>query len=83
MVIFKDILHLLSIFIIYGIAGRMDYEEAVRLEQIRMEWERLYADCPAMRPEGTDTQVRIADQDFAAPSESHRESRVPCFWPEP
>jgi len=83
MTTFKDVLFLLAIFIIYGIAGRMDYEDAVRLEQIRMEWERRYADCTAMRPDETDTQVWIANQGFAAPSESHRESRVPCFWPEP
>ena len=40
---FKDVLCLLAIFIAYGIVGRLDYEDAVRLEQIRQE--RRHADC--------------------------------------
>jgi hypothetical protein len=34
---FKDVLCLLAIFVLYGIAGRLDYEDAVELEQIRQE----------------------------------------------
>ena len=34
MTAFKDVLGLLAIFIAYGIVGRLDYEDAVRLEQI-------------------------------------------------
>ena len=34
MTTFKDVLCLMAIFIAYGIVGRLDYEDAVRLEQI-------------------------------------------------
>lgn len=44
----KDVLCLLAIFAIYGIVGRLDYEDAVRLEQIRRE--RLHAACLAGTP---------------------------------
>jgi hypothetical protein len=44
MTTFKDVLCLLAIFVAYGIVGRLDYEDAVGLEQIRQE--RLHADLP-------------------------------------
>ena len=52
MTTFKNVLCLLAIFIAYGITGRLDYEDAVRLEQIRQE--RRHAGCltastPAVR----------------------------------
>ena len=34
MITFKDVLCLLAIFVAYGIVGRLDYEDAVGLEQI-------------------------------------------------
>lgn len=37
MTAFKDVLCLMAIFIAYGIAGRLDYEDAVLLEQITQE----------------------------------------------
>ena len=40
---FKDALCLLSIFIAYGVTGRLDYEDAILLEQIQQE--RRHADC--------------------------------------
>lgn len=39
----KDALCLLAIFVPYGITGRLDYEDAVMLEQIHQE--RLRAAC--------------------------------------
>jgi hypothetical protein len=43
MTIFKVVLRLLAIFVAYGVVGRLDYEDALRLEQIRQE--RRDADC--------------------------------------
>ena len=43
MTTFKNVLCLLAIFIAYGITGHLDYEDAVRLEQIRQE--RRHAAC--------------------------------------
>ena len=45
---FKDVLCLLSIFIAYGVTGRLDYEDAVQLEQMRQE--RRNADCLLTTP---------------------------------
>ena len=56
---FKDVLCLLAIFVLYGIAGRLDYEDAVGLEQIRQE--RLHAACL------TDPLARINDQRLDPP----------------
>ncbi|TXT31872.1 MAG: hypothetical protein FD131_795 [Rhodocyclaceae bacterium] len=57
---FKDVLCLLAIFILYGIAGRLDYEDAVGLEQIRQE--RLPAACLTDPPAGHEAQARINEQ---------------------
>lgn len=48
MTTFKDVLCLLSIFIAYGVTGRLDYEDAVQLEQ--MQQERRNADCLLTTP---------------------------------
>ena len=48
MTVFKDVLCLVAIFIAYGIVGRLDYEDAVLLEQIAQE--RRYAECLASMP---------------------------------
>ena len=63
---FKDVLCLLAIFALYGIAGRLDYEDAVGLEQIRQE--RLRATCLTDLPAGHDTLARINDQGLDPPS---------------
>ena len=63
---FKDVLCLLMIFIIYGIAGRLDYEDAVGLEQIRQE--RLHAACQNDLPAGHDALARVDDQRLHPPS---------------
>lgn len=64
---FKDVLCLLAIFIAYGIAGRMDYEDAVRLEQIRQE--RRDADwLTASNPVDRETPTRIDDGSLGPPS---------------
>lgn len=48
MTAFKDVLCLMAIFIAYGIAGRLDYEDAVLLEQITQE--RQHAECLTSMP---------------------------------
>ena len=48
MTAFKDVLCLLAIFIAYGIVGRLDYEDAVLLEQITQE--RQHAECLTSMP---------------------------------
>lgn len=63
---FKDVLCLLAIFVLYGIAGRLDYEDAVGLEQIRQE--RLHAVCLMDPPAGHDALARINDQRLDPPS---------------
>jgi hypothetical protein len=62
---FKDVLCLLAIFVLYGIAGRLDYEDAVELEQISQE--RLHADCLMDPPARHDAFARINDQRPDAP----------------
>lgn len=57
---FKDVLCLLAIFVLYGIAGRLDYEDTVGLEQIRQE--RLHAACLMDPPADHDALARINDQ---------------------
>ena len=44
MITLKDCLCLLAIFVAYGLVGRLDYDDAIRLEQIRQE--RARAQCP-------------------------------------
>ena len=43
MITVKDGLCLLAIFVAYGLVGRLDYDEALRLEKLRQE--RARADC--------------------------------------
>jgi hypothetical protein len=62
MTTFKDVLCLLAIFVAYGIVGRLDYEDAVRLEQTRRE--RLHADCLTATPADCEALARINDQPF-------------------
>ena len=61
MTAFKDVLCLMAIFIAYGIAGRLDYEDAVRLEQITQE--RQHAECLTSMP-----PVRVPAQPISNPS---------------
>jgi len=61
----KDVLCLLAIFILYGIAGRFDYEDAVGLEQIRQE--RLHAACLMDPLAGHEALARINDQRLDPP----------------
>ena len=44
----KDVLCLLAILIAYGIAGRMDYDDAVMLEEAQQA--AALADCPTAKP---------------------------------
>lgn len=60
MTTFKDVLCVLAIFIAYSIAGRLDYQDAVRLEQIRQE--RLHAECLTATP--ADSKALINDLPF-------------------
>ncbi len=44
---FKDILCLLAIFVAYGITGRMDYDDAVMLEESqRAQQQSIKLGCP-------------------------------------
>ena len=58
----KDVLCLMAIFVAYGIVGRLDYEDAVRMEQIRRE--RLHADCLTATPTDREALARINDLPF-------------------
>lgn len=64
---FKDVFCLLVIFLLYGIAGRLDYEDAVGLEQIRQD--RLHAACLTDLPVGHDVSTRINNQRLDPPSQ--------------
>ena len=71
MTAFKDVLCLMAIFIAYGIAGRLDYEDAVRLEQITRE--RQHAEClTAMPPVREPAKpIRIPSSDSPNPGAEH------------
>ena len=63
MTTFKNVLCLLAIFIAYGITGHLDYEDAVRLEQIRQE--RRHAGClTASTPVVREPASQINDLSF-------------------
>ena len=57
---FNSVLCLLAILIAYGVAGRMDYDDAVMLEQARQA-EVLAADvaCAAMAAAGDETRPGV------------------------
>ena len=61
MITFKDVLCLLAIFAAYGMVGRLDYEDAVGLEQLIKE--RHHADCLMTTPADRDL-ARINDLPF-------------------
>lgn len=81
MITLKDILCLLVILVAYMIAGRMDYEDAVVLEQILEERDRLVVNCPAVVPDGISAKGRTADGRLFPTSQS--EPHELCFRPEP
>lgn len=62
MTTFKDVLCLLAIFVVYGIVGRLDYEDAVGLEQIIKE--RHHADCRVTFQADGQAPARINDLPF-------------------
>lgn len=78
---FKDILRLLVIFVAYGITGRMDYEDAVALEQVVEERDRLVAECPAIRPE--ELPAEDGNTEGRLVPVSRTEAAEPCRWAEP
>jgi len=78
---FKDLLRLLVIFVAYGITGRMDYEDAVALEQVVAERNRLVAECPAIAPTATHTGDGNAEGHLLPIRRT--EPSEPCSWPEP
>ncbi|UCV17859.1 hypothetical protein [Ferribacterium limneticum] len=65
---FKDVLCLLAIFVLYGIAGRLDYEDAVGLQQTHQD--QLRAACLRDLPESHDAQAQIDDQRLDPPDKS-------------
>ncbi|NTV70032.1 MAG: hypothetical protein HGA71_07805 [Azonexaceae bacterium] len=62
---FKDALCLLAIFVLYGITGCLDYDDAVILEQIHQE--RTRAACLTDLPAGPNAPSRIDDQHLDSP----------------
>ncbi len=78
---FKDLLRLLAIFVAYGIAGRMDYEDAVALEQIVEERNRLVAECPAFTPE--EHSARDWNAEGPLVPVSGTDPAEPCSWRTP
>lgn len=75
---FKDLLRLLVIFVAYGVTGRMDYEDAVALEQVVEERDRLVAECPAIAPEEHSTRDWNAEGHLVPVSRT--DPAEPCHW---
>ena len=65
MTVLKDVLCLLAIFVAYGITGRLDYEDALRTEQIRQE--RQHADHLPVSPPSTRQALAQIDKPFVDP----------------
>ncbi len=78
---FKDLLRLLAIFVAYGIAGRMDYEDAVALEQIVEERDRLVAECPAVTQE--EHSAGDWNTEWPLVPVSRTDPAEPCSWRAP
>ena len=80
MTTFKDVLCLLSIFIAYGVTGRLDYEDAVQLEQMRQE--RRNADClltsSEEREAGTNVDGYSSDKSTVRHAKTLPEDGSPC-----
>lgn len=79
---FKDALCLLAIFVLYGVTGRLDYEDAVMLEQIHQEW--LQAGCLKDMPAGHDALSRRIDEQHLDPPDMTMEQGLsaddqPCL----
>ena len=74
MITFKDVLCLLAIFVAYGIVGRLDYEDAVGLEQIIKE--RHHADCLMTTPADREALAQINDLPFD-PSNRRNDAGAP------
>ena len=77
----KDALCLLSIFIAYGVTGRLDYEDAVQLEQIRQD--RRNADCLQTFPSEDREALTIidghsVDSPYRRPDEASSEDGNAC-----
>ncbi|WP_407277578.1 hypothetical protein U5817_13000 [Aromatoleum evansii] len=73
MTAFKDVLCLLAIFIAYGIVGRLDYEDAVRLEQITQE--RQHAECLTAMPPVREPAKPISNPSSDPPNEGENRNR--------
>ena len=78
---FKDVLCLLSIFIAYGVTGRLDYEDAVQLEQVRQQ-ERRNADCLLTTLEEREAQAKAdgysSDKSTVRHAKTLPEDGSPC-----
>ncbi|MDF3831960.1 hypothetical protein P3W85_03170 [Cupriavidus basilensis] len=65
MITLKESLCLLAIFVAYGVAGRLDYEDAVLLEQLQKE--RQQADCHAISAyDAEPPRAAAGDRPFAS-----------------
>jgi hypothetical protein len=77
----KDVLCLLAILVAYGIAGRMDYDDAAMLEEAQQT--AALADCPMAKPLAVnDPEVQTNDLVFDLHTDSvdaaAPEGGVPC-----
>ncbi|RTL56511.1 MAG: hypothetical protein EKK46_04710 [Rhodocyclaceae bacterium] len=81
MTTYKDVLCLLAIFVVYGIVGRLDYEDAVRLEQTRQE--RQHVTCLTAAPSDRETLARIntlsLDSTIRVTNEALPDAGQPCL----
>ena len=73
MTVLKDVLYLLAIFIAYGIVGRLDYEDVVRLEQITRE--RQHAECLTAMPPVREPAKPISNPSSDPPNQSADSNR--------
>ena len=76
----KDVLCLLAILVAYGIAGRMDYDDAAMLE---VQQAAALADCPMAKPLAVnDPEVRMNNLVFDPRTDSAEaatpEGDAPC-----
>jgi hypothetical protein len=77
----KDVLCLVAILVAYGIAGRMDYDDAAMLEEAQQA--AALADCPTAKPLAVnDPEVQTNDLVFDPQTDSADaaapEGDVPC-----
>ncbi len=77
----KDALYLLAILVAYGIAGRMDYDDAAMLEEAQQA--TALADCPTAKPlsvndPAVQTNALVVDPHTDSADAAAPKADVPC-----